>query len=105
MNGELRLANIKETARLLRVSYQTAWRLIKAGELPAVRIGGQWRIDLGALEEWFERQLSQNGHRLPRPACPRTTSSHEARRPRADAGPGAGGERGALMSGTKEEAI
>ncbi|MEN3011170.1 MAG: helix-turn-helix domain-containing protein [Candidatus Bipolaricaulaceae bacterium] len=41
----------QEVAQLLRVSVRTIHRLIHAGELPAVRVGRQWRVPAAALRE------------------------------------------------------
>jgi len=40
----------------LKVTPRTIYRLIRTGELPAVRIGRQWRFRRGDLDEWLERQ-------------------------------------------------
>jgi PTS system nitrogen regulatory IIA component len=43
--GESPLLTISETARFLRTTPQTVRRWAREGQLPAVRVGGQWRID------------------------------------------------------------
>ena len=40
-----RLLTIKEVASLLQVSDKTVRRLIEREELPAMKLGAQWRID------------------------------------------------------------
>ena len=40
----------------LRVNVKTFYRLIDRGELPAVRIGRQWRVRPHDLETWLRRQ-------------------------------------------------
>jgi len=40
----------------LKVDPRTIYRLIKIGELPAVRIGRQWRFRRDDLNEWIDRQ-------------------------------------------------
>ena len=40
----------------LKVDPRTIYRLIKTGELPAVRIGRQWRFRRDDLNEWIDRQ-------------------------------------------------
>ena len=42
----------------LRVTPRTIYRLIRSGELPAVRVGRQWRFRRGDLDEWLERQIA-----------------------------------------------
>jgi excisionase family DNA binding protein len=41
---QLRFATVAEVARRLRVSNMTVYRLVKAGQLPAVRVGRGYRI-------------------------------------------------------------
>jgi excisionase family DNA binding protein len=40
----LRFATVSEVARRLRVSNMTVYRLVKGGQLPAVRVGRGYRI-------------------------------------------------------------
>ena len=48
---------IAETARLLRISERSAYKLAKAGELPgAAQYGVQWRVNKEALLDWAAKQ-------------------------------------------------
>jgi excisionase family DNA binding protein len=40
----------------LRVTHRTIYRLARSGELPAVRIGRQWRFRRSDLDTWIDRQ-------------------------------------------------
>jgi len=40
----------------LRINARTVYRLIKNGEIPAVRIGRQWRIRRCDLDSWLDGQ-------------------------------------------------
>lgn len=44
---------IEETSDYLRISKETIYRLAKKGELPASKIGNQWRFNLEKLENWL----------------------------------------------------
>ncbi len=44
-----------EAATFLRVHLATVYRMIKAGQLPAVRVGRGLRLDLRALDETLSR--------------------------------------------------
>ena len=44
-----------EVLARLRVNVKTFYRLIARGGLPAVRIGGQWRVRPHDLESWLRR--------------------------------------------------
>ena len=46
----------EEVLGCLKVNPRTIYRLIKTGELPAVRIGRQWRFRRTDLDDWIERQ-------------------------------------------------
>ncbi len=41
-----KLLRIREAAELLRVSPMTIYRLIREGELQAIKVGWQWRVIL-----------------------------------------------------------
>jgi excisionase family DNA binding protein len=46
----------EEVLDCLRVTPRTIYRLIRSGELPAVRVGRQWRFRRNDLDEWLSRQ-------------------------------------------------
>jgi excisionase family DNA binding protein len=50
------LLTIDEVLAYLNVTSRTIYRLIRIGELPAVRIGRQWRIRRVDLDRWLDRQ-------------------------------------------------
>ena len=45
------LLTLRELAKYLRVSMRTAYQLASDGALPAVKVGGQWRIPRAELEQ------------------------------------------------------
>jgi excisionase family DNA binding protein len=51
-----------EVLEYLQVNLRTIYRLIKAGKIPAVRVGRQWRFRKRDIDAWLER------HRAPRQA-------------------------------------
>ena len=48
-----------EVLEYLQVNLRTVYRLIKAGKLPAVRVGRQWRFRKGDLDAWLESQRAR----------------------------------------------
>ena len=46
----------EEVLSCLKVNPRTIYRLIRTGELPAVRIGRQWRFRRADLDMWLDRQ-------------------------------------------------
>jgi len=51
----------EEVAALLRVSSAAIRRLLRRGELPAVRVGRAWRVEEGELRRWVRRGLPRPG--------------------------------------------
>lgn len=47
--------SIEEAAERFSVDYKTIYRLVRAGEIPAARIGRVYRIKGSDLNEFFER--------------------------------------------------
>jgi len=50
------ILSIKETSKYLGLEYKTVYRLVRAGEIPAARLGTVYRIKLTDLESYFEKQ-------------------------------------------------
>lgn len=48
----------EEVLGYLKTTPRTIYRLIRSGELPAVRIGRQWRFRRADLDRWVERQAA-----------------------------------------------
>lgn len=49
--------SVLELARYLGVSRRTAYNLVAAGEVPSVRVGGQYRIPRADLERLLARRV------------------------------------------------
>lgn len=47
---------IKEVAALLKPAEKTVYAMAAAGEIPAFKIRGQWRIKRTELEQWIDAQ-------------------------------------------------
>jgi excisionase family DNA binding protein len=48
------LLTLKEAAEVLRVSTRTVHRMVGGKELPAFKVGGQWRLRESELQKWLE---------------------------------------------------
>lgn len=53
-NESLQLLTLSEAARLLHVSTKTLQRMIRSGDLPALKVGGQWRLRESQLVNWIQ---------------------------------------------------
>lgn len=52
----LRLLTLAEAARILQVSTRTLQRMIRNNNLPALKVGGQWRLRESQLTRWIENR-------------------------------------------------
>ena len=48
--------SLEEVVEMLGVTYQLIYRLVRSGELPAVRLGKLYRVSRIDLEQYLERQ-------------------------------------------------
>jgi excisionase family DNA binding protein len=51
---QIRLLTLAEAANLLHVSTRTLQRMIRSRDLPALKVGGQWRLRESQLVEWIQ---------------------------------------------------
>ena len=51
--GEVRFVTVAEVAAMMRVSKMTVYRLVHAGELPAVRVGRSFRVPEQAVHDYL----------------------------------------------------
>jgi len=58
----------EEVLEYLQVNLRTVYRLIKAGKIPAVRVGRQWRFRKRDIDAWLDSQRPRGGG--PRPTAP-----------------------------------
>jgi excisionase family DNA binding protein len=52
----IHLLTLSEAADLLQVSTRTLQRMIRNGQLPAFKVGGQWRVRETQLRQWVENR-------------------------------------------------
>jgi excisionase family DNA binding protein len=55
MRRDDRLLTVQEVATRMRVSSMTVYRLIRAGDLPASRVGHSYRVRVAEVEAYLER--------------------------------------------------
>src|SRR5260370_20554496 len=64
----------EEVLEYLQVNLRTVYRLIKAGKIPAVRVGREWRFRKRDIDAWLDSQRPRGAGRpapvaVPRPAA------------------------------------
>lgn len=55
--AEVRFLTVAEVAAAMRVSKMTVYRLVHAGDLPAVRVGRSFRVPEVAVHEYLDRAM------------------------------------------------
>jgi excisionase family DNA binding protein len=67
----------EEVLEYLQVNLRTVYRLIKAGKIPAVRVGRQWRFRKRDIDAWLDSQRPRGGTRpAGPPAAARPAAAH-----------------------------
>ena len=56
-----RFLTVQEVADLMRVSTMTVYRIIKSGELPAVRVGRSFRVRDVDVDGYLQSRYTQAG--------------------------------------------
>ncbi len=51
----IQVLTVKEAATLLKTTRQQIRKMIQSGELPAVKVGREWRISIEAVETFLFR--------------------------------------------------
>jgi excisionase family DNA binding protein/PAS domain S-box-containing protein len=50
------LLTLKEVAAYLKVNQTTIYRLVRRAEIPALKIGGDWRFSIDGVDAWRQRR-------------------------------------------------
>lgn len=53
------IMTLKEVAKYLGLHPISIYRLIKTTDIPAMKVGGQWRFKKEVLDEWLSKQSSK----------------------------------------------
>ena len=48
------LMNVEELAEYVRLNKRTIYRLLKKGNIPAVKVGHKWRFNKEAIDKWLQ---------------------------------------------------
>lgn len=54
----IKLLTLAEAASILKISKRTLHRMIQHHQIPAFKVGGQWRILESRFQEWVEDEES-----------------------------------------------
>ena len=71
----------EEVLEYLQVNLRTVYRLIKAGKIPAVRVGRQWRFRKRDIDAWLDSQRPRGGSRAASTAPAASSAGGPSARP------------------------
>ena len=61
MTSQDDVLTIPDVASLLKVTEKTVYSLVRKGDLPAFKVGGQWRFRRTAIDSWIEVKTDAAG--------------------------------------------
>ena len=50
---------LDEVAGYLRITRRTMYRLLKENNIPAIKVGGQWRFDRNSIDDWLRHNSTK----------------------------------------------
>lgn len=50
---ELKLYSLEDVSQIVGLTHRTIWNYVKAGKLPAVKIGGKWKVSEENLKKFI----------------------------------------------------
>jgi excisionase family DNA binding protein len=59
--ADVRFLTVAEVATMMRVSKMTVYRIVHAGELPAVRVGRSFRVPEKAVHDYLQAAFIEAG--------------------------------------------
>ena len=48
-----KVLTVREVSRYLRLHPSTIYRMLKKNQLPALRVGSEWRFTVEAIDQWL----------------------------------------------------
>jgi excisionase family DNA binding protein len=63
--NNIKLLTLSEVATILKISKRTLHRMIQHRQIPAFKVGGQWRILESRFQEWMQLE-EQSSAREPK---------------------------------------
>lgn len=57
INGYAKFLNVKDLCELVQCSRFVIDSMLKSGELPGAKIGGQWRVRADDFSKWWDRRV------------------------------------------------
>jgi excisionase family DNA binding protein len=52
LSGTVPVLTVRDLSNYLRIHPSTVYRLLKTGQLPAFRVGSDWRFNIEEIDRW-----------------------------------------------------
>lgn len=57
--GNEEVLTVKEASGYLKISEKTLYRFIREQNIPAFKLGREWRFKKSLLDKWMEKRINQ----------------------------------------------
>jgi len=57
---EKEIMTVKQIAQYLQMDEHTIYRLARSGQIPAIKIAGQWRFKRDVIDDWIKKVSIKN---------------------------------------------
>ena len=57
---EKEIMTVKQIAQYLQMDEHTVYRLVRSGQIPAIKIAGQWRFKRDVIDDWIKKVSIKN---------------------------------------------
>jgi len=57
--GNEEVLTVKEASGYLKIAEKTLYRFIREQNIPAFKLGREWRFKKSLLDEWMEKRINQ----------------------------------------------
>ena len=57
---EKEVMTVRQVGKYLQMEQHTVYKLARSGELPSVKISGQWRFKKSVIDRWLEENSVRN---------------------------------------------
>jgi len=61
---EKEIMTVKQIAQYLQMDEHTIYRLARSGQIPAIKIAGQWRFKKDVIDKWINEKSIGNLNKI-----------------------------------------
>ena len=61
---EKEIMTVKQIAQYLQMDEHTIYRLARSGQIPAIKIAGQWRFKRDVIDKWINEKSIGNLNKI-----------------------------------------